>query len=62
MSHHPEPSLFTLFDGHRHLVSGTLPTVALAGKHAFADGAVGPILIFDNRTGRSIDADTRGSD
>lgn len=62
MSHHPEPSLFTLFDGHRHLVSGTLPTVALAGKHALADGAVGPILIFDNRTGRSIDADTRGSD
>lgn len=62
MSHHPEPSLFTLFDGHRHLVSGTLPTVALASRHALASGAAGPILIFENRTGRSIDFDTRGSD
>lgn len=63
MSPHPEPSLFTLFDGHRHLASGTLPTVALVGKHALADGgAAGPILIFDNRTGRSIDVDTRGAD
>lgn len=57
-----EPSLFTAFDGHRHLASGTLPTVALAGKHATANGAAGPVLLFDNATGRSIDVDTRGSD
>ncbi|RDU96010.1 DUF2239 family protein [Trinickia dinghuensis] len=62
MAHRPEPCLFTIFDGHRHLASGTLPTVALAGKHAAAEGAPGPILIFDNGTGRSIDVDTRGTD
>lgn len=62
MSPHLEPSLFSIFVGHRHLASGTLPTVALAGKHAHADGTAGPILIFENRTGRSIDVDTRGSD
>lgn len=62
MSHQPEPSLFTLFDSHRHLASGTLPTVALIGKHAIADGAAGSIVIFENRTGRSIDVDTRGTD
>lgn len=62
MSHVFEPCLFTSFDGHRHLASGTLPTVALAGKRAAAEGAVGPILMFDNRTGRSVDVDTRGAD
>jgi hypothetical protein len=40
-----------------------LPTVVLAGKRlAAGDGALGPVLIFDNRTGCSIDVDTRGSD
>ena len=62
MAHQPEPCLFSIFDGHRHLASGTLPTVALAGKHAAAQGGPGPILIFDNGTGRSIDVDTRGTD
>lgn len=62
MTHHPEPALFTLFDGQRHLASGTLPTVALVGKRAAERGSAGPILIFENRTGRSIDVDTRGSD
>lgn len=62
MSQQQEACLFTSFDGHRHLASGTLPTVALAGKWAAARGAAGPIVMFDNRTGRSIDVDTRGSD
>lgn len=62
MTHRPEPSLFTLFDGQRHVASGTLPTVALVGKRAAEQGAAGPIVIFENRTGRSIDVDTRGSD
>ncbi len=62
MPHVFEPCLFTSFDGYRHLASGTLPTVALAGKRAAAEGAEGPVLMFDNRTGRSIDVDMRGSD
>ena len=62
MTHVSESSLFTSFDGRRHLASGTLPTVALATKRALEQGAAGPVLIFDNRTGRSIDIDTRGSD
>ena len=62
MPHLPEPCLFTSFDGQRHLASGTLPTVALAIKRALELGAAGPVLIFDNRTGRSIDVDMRGSD
>ncbi len=62
MPHQPEPCLFTIFDGHCHLASGALPTVALAGRQAAAGGAAGPILMFDNRTGRSIDVDTRGTD
>ncbi|WP_206951376.1 DUF2239 family protein [Trinickia acidisoli] len=62
MSHLLEPCLFTSFDGHRHLASGTLTTVALATKRASIEGSAGPLLIFDNRTGRSIDVDTRGTD
>jgi hypothetical protein len=54
--------LFTSFDGVRHLASGTLPTVAVAAKRALALGGAGPVSIFDNRTGRAIDVDTRGSD
>ena len=57
-----EPSLFTCFEGHRHVASGTLPTVALAGRRPADAEMAGPVLIFDNRTGRSIDVDTRGSD
>lgn len=50
------------FDGHRRIASGTLAAVALAVKHATGEGAAGPILVFDNATGRSIDIDTRGAD
>lgn len=50
------------FDGHRRIASGPLGTVALAVKHAMESGAVAPVLIFDNATGRSIDIDTRGTD
>ena len=31
-------------------------------KKALACGAAGPVLVFDDATGRSIDVDTRGSD
>lgn len=50
------------FDGYRRLASGPLAAVALAVKRAMADSPVGPVLIFDNETGRSIDIDTRGTD
>lgn len=56
------PASFTCFDGHRRLTSGPLPRVGLEVKRALERGAAGPVLIFDDTTGRSIDLDTRGSD
>ncbi len=53
---------YTAFDGHRRIATGPLQTVALAVKHAIEGGAAGPVLIFDDDTGRSIDIDTSGSD
>ncbi|AHX15244.1 hypothetical protein CH75_20025 [Dyella jiangningensis] len=50
------------FDGHRRIASGSLAKVALAAKHAVDRGAGGPVLIFDNGTGRQVDVDFRGSD
>lgn len=56
------PHLFTAFSGYHRIASGSLATVALAVKRAIETGVNGPILIFDNTTGRSIDIDTRGSE
>lgn len=56
------PSSYTAFDGHRQLASGTLADIAVAVRHAVDANAAGPVLIFDDATGRSIDIDTRGSD
>jgi len=53
---------YTSFDGNRYLASGSLAQMALATKRALERGASGPVLIFDDCTGRSIDVDTRGSD
>ncbi|WP_186114699.1 DUF2239 family protein [Burkholderia gladioli] len=53
---------YTGFDGVTHLVSGDLATVAVAIRHATRAPAPGPVLLFDNATGRSIDVDLRGSD
>jgi hypothetical protein len=50
------------FDGARHLASGDLATVALAMRLAAQDESAGPVLLFDNATGRSIDVDLRGSE
>lgn len=60
----PSPTLpyYTAFNGHRRIASGPLAAVALATKRAMADEPVGPVLIFDNETGSSIDIDLRGSD
>ncbi|MGJ4941069.1 DUF2239 family protein [Bradyrhizobium sp. HKCCYLS1011] len=51
---------FTAFQGPRRLATGPLGEVALSVKRIGATPA--PILIFDDRTGRSIDLDLRGSD
>ncbi len=62
MADHLQSPSYTSFDGERRLASGPLPTVAVAVKRALERGAAGPVLIFDDRTGRLIDIDTRGSD
>lgn len=52
---------FTSFHGHQRLASGSLAVNALAVRQALPK-AVAPVLVFDDRTGRSIDLDLRGSD
>lgn len=59
---HDFPTLYTSFDGHRRIASGPLATIALSVKQAVEAGAIGPVLIFDDTSGRSIDIDTRGSE
>jgi hypothetical protein len=53
---------YTSFDGYRRIACGSLAANALVVKKAFESGAAGPVLIFDDTTGRSVDVDTRGSD
>ena len=53
------PSSYTGFDGHRRLAAGPLAAVNLAAKRALERGARGPVLIFDDATGRSRDVDMR---
>ncbi|HKT71912.1 MAG TPA: DUF2239 family protein [Steroidobacteraceae bacterium] len=55
------PNLYTAFNGHRRIAAGPLQTVALVVKRAVENMAGGPVLIFDDTTGRSIEIDTRGS-
>lgn len=60
-----EPSLkysFTTFDGHRRIAEGALRTNALALKSALERGSSGPVLIFDDATGRTVEVDIRGTD
>lgn len=52
---------YTSFDGHRRMASGSLSANALAVKQALESGAAGPVLLFDDSTGRSIDVDLRGT-
>jgi hypothetical protein len=53
---------FTAFDGHRRLASGPLREATLAVKRAVDAGAAGPLLVFDDATGRVVDVDTRGTE
>lgn len=52
----------TAFAGPRLIRSGPLADVALAARAAAADLETGPILVFDDTTGRIVDLDLRGSD
>jgi len=56
-----QPWSFTSFDGHRRLASGSIEVAATALKRALDGGATGPLLLFDDSTGRTVDIDTRGN-
>lgn len=56
------PLSCTSFDGPRRIASGSLATNALAVKHALDTAASGPLLTFDDQTGRVLDLDLRGSE
>ncbi|MCZ4315423.1 DUF2239 family protein [Comamonadaceae bacterium G21597-S1] len=53
---------YTCFDGFRRVASGDLSTVAPMFQRAHAQPAPGPVLLFDDATGRTMDIDTRGSE
>ena len=53
---------YTVFLGHRRLATGPLAAVAIAAAEAQANEAIAePLLVFDDRTGRVVDVDTRGT-
>ncbi|MBV8273074.1 MAG: DUF2239 family protein [Cupriavidus sp.] len=56
------PTSYTSFNGYQRIAAGPLLANALAVKQALAGGAAGPVLIFDDATGRSIDVDLRGTE
>ncbi len=53
-------SSYTCFDAFRLVASGDLSTVTPAFQRAHADPAPGPVLLFDDQSGRTMDIDTRG--
>lgn len=57
-----EASTFTAFAGERLLASGSLIDVALSVKAALRRDSLQSIFAFDDRTGRQIDFDLRGTD
>ena len=56
-----QAQLYTVFDGERRIATDKLAAIALVAKRAIERGAVGPVLIFDDDTGRSLDINTRGT-
>lgn len=57
-----EPTPHTAFRDTTRIASGSLASVALAVKAAFAMDSAAPILVFDDATGKVVDLDLRGSD
>jgi hypothetical protein len=56
-----ETPSYTAFDGHRLIATGPLADVALTVRAAIDGSGSGPVLTFDDATGRVIDLDLRGS-
>lgn len=56
------PDSHTVFDGSRRLGAGSLQTVALLARRALAGDHEGPVLVFDDRTGKVVDIDVRGTE
>lgn len=54
--------LYTAFEGHRRIANGSLRANALAARKALAAQSAGPVLVFDDQTGRPAEVDTRGSE
>jgi len=52
----------TAFHDTSRIASGPLATVALAVKAVLADDPAASILVFDDRTGKVVDLDLRGSE
>lgn len=52
---------YTLFAGHKHVVTGDLETMLRAAKALTADHPQETALIFDDSTGRQLDYDLSGS-
>ena len=55
------PETWTLFAGEQRLASGAPAEVAAAAHAAQQADHDGPVLVFDDRTGRVVDLDLRGS-
>jgi hypothetical protein len=56
------PNTVTAFAGERLFAAGPAAEVALAVKAAMAVNSDAAVLVFDDRSGRQIDFDLRGSD
>ena len=55
------PLLCTAFVGKARIASGDLHAVLLATKEMVDGGETGPVLIFDDATGRLVELDLRGT-
>lgn len=53
---------YTSFAGNRCIAAGPLLGNVLAVRRALDGPAEGPVLVFDDATGRVVDVDTRGSE
>lgn len=62
MTDTPALATYTVFNGHQHITTGSLPSAALAFKQQLTENAAGPVLLFNDATGRSMDVDIRGTD
>ena len=62
MTDTPALATYTVCNGHQQITTGSLPSAALAFKQLLAESATGPVLLFNDATGRSMDVDIRGTD